>query len=180
MTLDDVRFLYGYTKWANELAFDATLALSPEQMMRQVGGSFPSLRDTWAHMASADWVWLCRWTGDSPKTWPAWASGPIAEVREEWRRIHARRDDFLATLRDTDLSMEIGFTRLNGDPDRARLDFLLQHVVNHATYHRGQVATQIRMVGGVPPATDLLRYRPTTFSSKTTDPPFRFDKEKTN
>jgi len=63
-------------------------------------------------------------------------------------------------LESADLDREISFTRINGDADRAKLGFLLLHVANHATYHRGQVASQIRMVGGVPPSTDLLRFRP--------------------
>lgn len=158
----DIRFLFGYTTWANERLFDASVVLSPEQQIRQVGGSFPSIREGWAHMASADWVWLCRWTGENPRAWPSWASGSIEEIREEWRRIHRQRDEFLDSVRDEDLTLEIEFTRLNGDVDRARLGFLLQHVVNHGTYHRGQIASQIRMVGAVPPSTDLLRYRPST------------------
>jgi uncharacterized damage-inducible protein DinB len=160
MTLVDHRFLFGYTKWANEQLFDAVLALEPECHFRPVGGSFACIRDTWGHLAAADWVWLCRWTGESPKGWPTWAAGSVEDIREEWRRIHAQRDEFLAALREEDLTLEVEFTRLNGETDRARLGFLLQHVVNHGTYHRGQIAAQIRLVGGVPPSTDLLRYRP--------------------
>lgn len=160
MTVADLQFLYDYTEWANERAFDATAALTPEQQTRDVGGSFASIRETWAHLVSADWVWLCRWTGENPKAWPSWANGSVGEIREEWRRIHSQRQAFIAGLRDEDLTVEIEFTRLNGDTDRAGLGFLLQHVVNHATYHRGQIASQIRLVGGVPPSTDLLRYRP--------------------
>ena len=35
---------------------------------------------------------------------------------------------------------------------------MLRHVVNHATYHRGQVADRIRMVGGEPLGTDLIAW----------------------
>ncbi|MBV6488914.1 MAG: DinB family protein [Vicinamibacterales bacterium] len=160
MTLDDIRFLYAYTAWANERLFEASVALTPDAQIREVGGSFASVRDTWAHLASADWVWLCRWTGENPRQWPTWANGSVADIREEWRRIHAQRNEFIATLREDDLTLEIEFTRLNGEGDRARLAFLLQHVVNHATYHRGQVASQLRLLGAVPPSTDLLRFRP--------------------
>lgn len=162
MTLPDIRFLFDYTKWANELMFDCVAGLTPEQTFRPVGGSFACIRDTWGHLAAADWVWLCRWTGESPRAWPRWAAGSVEEIREEWRRIHTQRDEFLDGLGDEDLAREVVFTRINGDVDRARLAFLLQHVVNHATYHRGQLASQIRLVGGVPPGTDLLRYRPET------------------
>jgi len=162
MTVADLKFLFDYTEWANELIFEAAAALTPEEATRQVGGSFPSVRETLAHSAAADWVWLCRWTGDNPRGWPTWASGPVDEIREEWRRIHANRNEFLASLTDADLDREVTFTRLNGDTSTARLGFLMQHVINHATYHRGQVASQLRMVGAVPPSTDLLRFRPAT------------------
>jgi uncharacterized damage-inducible protein DinB len=161
MTVADIKFLFNYTEVANEQIFDAAAGLAPEQTTRQVGGSFPSIRETLAHVAAADWIWLCRWTGESPKVWPTWATtGSVSEIHEEWRRIHAGRNEFINTLTDADLEREISFTRINGEADRARLGFLLQHVVNHNTYHRGQVANQLRMVGAVPPSTDLLRYRP--------------------
>ena len=35
---------------------------------------------------------------------------------------------------------------------------LMRHVVNHSTYHRGQVATQLRHLGRTPPTTDLIAY----------------------
>lgn len=160
MTVADIRFLYEYTAWANERMFDVIVALSPGQQTQQVGGSFGSIRETVAHTVAADWVWLSRWIGESPRGWPTWSQASVAEIREEWRRLHTQRLEFINGLRDEDLTVEIEFARLNGEVDRARLGFLMQHVVNHATYHRGQLATQIRQVGGVPPSTDLLRYRP--------------------
>jgi uncharacterized damage-inducible protein DinB len=162
MTVADIKFLFNYTESANEQMFDAAALLEAEQTTRAVGGSFPSIRDTLSHIAAADWLWLCRWTGESPKGWPSWANGPVTEIHEEWRRIHAERNIFINGLTDADLDREIAFTRINGDADRATLGFLLQHVANHATYHRGQVASQFRMVGAVAPSTDLLRYRPWT------------------
>jgi uncharacterized damage-inducible protein DinB len=36
---------------------------------------------------------------------------------------------------------------------------LIRHVVNHSTYHRGQLATQLRQLGQIPPATDFIVYR---------------------
>ena len=160
MTVGDLLFLYDYTAWANERIFEAATALTGEEMLRPVGGSFPSVRDTLAHIAAADWIWLCRWTGESPTGWPSWANGSVGAIREEWRRINGGRRDFINGLADADLDREVVFTRINGEHDRAPLGFLLQHVANHATYHRGQVASQLRLLGVTPPSTDLLRYRP--------------------
>ena len=37
------------------------------------------------------------------------------------------------------------------------------HLVNHATLHRGQVTTMIRLVGATPPNTDVLTYAMATY-----------------
>ena len=34
----------------------------------------------------------------------------------------------------------------------------MRHVVNHSTYHRGQLATQLRQLGHTPPNTDFIRF----------------------
>ena len=33
---------------------------------------------------------------------------------------------------------------------------MLRHLVNHSTYHRGQVAAKLKRLGVEPPATDLV------------------------
>jgi uncharacterized damage-inducible protein DinB len=50
-------------------------------------------------------------------------------------------------------------------PDQRRLTGasplwqMLQHVVNHATYHRGQVTTLLRQLGATPPKSqDLIAF----------------------
>jgi uncharacterized damage-inducible protein DinB len=35
---------------------------------------------------------------------------------------------------------------------------ILQHVVNHSTYHRGQIATMLRQLGTKAIPTDLIAY----------------------
>jgi uncharacterized damage-inducible protein DinB len=34
----------------------------------------------------------------------------------------------------------------------------MQHLMNHRTYHRGQVTTMLRQLGAVPVGTDLSRF----------------------
>jgi uncharacterized damage-inducible protein DinB len=48
---------------------------------------------------------------------------------------------------------------LAGNTYRNTLADLIRHVVNHSTYHRGQLATQLRQLGQIPPATDFIVYR---------------------
>jgi uncharacterized damage-inducible protein DinB len=44
---------------------------------------------------------------------------------------------------------------LGGVAASGQLGVLIQHAVNHSTFHRGQLATLMRQVGGVPPGSDL-------------------------
>jgi uncharacterized damage-inducible protein DinB len=46
------------------------------------------------------------------------------------------------------------------------LVYQMQHVVNHATMHRGQIVGMIRQLGLDPPSTDLLFYLRRSISPK--------------
>lgn len=157
--LTDIHDLYAYDAWARRRVLEAASALGPEQLTRQVGGSFPSVLETLAHILKADWIWLSRWKGASPTGWPAeWPLEDLASVASHWRRVAAERKAWLATLTEADLDRDIDYRNTQGEPFRSRLGEMLRHVVNHASYHRGQVTNQIRAAGGQPVATDLIRW----------------------
>jgi uncharacterized damage-inducible protein DinB len=52
----------------------------------------------------------------------------------------------------------ISYHALDGHPYAHPLEKLMRHVVNHSTYHRGQLATQLRQLGHTPPNTDFIRF----------------------
>jgi uncharacterized damage-inducible protein DinB len=69
-----------------------------------------------------------------------------------------RRRQYLGGLTDADLPRQLSFKRLTGESYSLPLVEQMQHVVNHATLHRGQVVGMIRQLGIVRPTTDLLFY----------------------
>jgi uncharacterized damage-inducible protein DinB len=157
----EVRFLYDYTEWANNLVLDAAATLSEEELLRNVGISHRSIQGTLVHMMGAEWIWLERWKGTSPKIFWTEADFPsLAAIRERWNEVNADRKDFLAGLSDFSLVRELKYVNTRGEELAYPLIRLLQHVVNHATLHRGQVVGLIREFGHVPPATDMLFYLP--------------------
>jgi uncharacterized damage-inducible protein DinB len=159
MTADEARELFAYCAWANGRAFDAVEALTPEQLTTPVASSFPSVRGTLGHIVAAEWVWLRRWLGESPSAMPAWVSETsLPELRGRLAAVEAERDRYLATVSEADLAQVIEYRTLGGQTHSDPLMGLVRHVVNHSTYHRGQVATQMRQVGVVPPTTDLIAY----------------------
>jgi uncharacterized damage-inducible protein DinB len=66
---------------------------------------------------------------------------------------------YIEGLDDHDLDHAISYKLLSGQPGAAVLWHMIQHVVNHASYHRGQVTTMLRQLGAAPPkSTDLIIY----------------------
>jgi uncharacterized damage-inducible protein DinB len=160
MTLAEITLHFAYNKWANDRTLEAVGTLSPEQVTRNLGSSFPSIRDTAAHIASAEWIWLRRWKGESPTSHPDWAKhAPMDVVVGKFAEVEAERSVWLATLTDADVERVLAFRLLNGNDDKQLLSAQLLHLVNHSTYHRGQIAGMIRQVGGTPVSTDLIAFR---------------------
>ena len=159
MNIDVVRDLYAYTEWANERVLDAVAGLPHEAFTRDLGSSYPSIRDTLVHVLSAEWVWLRRWLGESPAGFPdASALETVEALRARWSGVVAERREFLDTLNAESLGRIIDYRTTKGDPFRAPLIELLLHVVNHTTHHRGQVVTMLRQVGAAGVNTDLVTY----------------------
>jgi uncharacterized damage-inducible protein DinB len=157
--IDEIRQLFAYNRWANRQMLDVAASFSAEELTRELGGSFASLHATLAHMAGAEWVWLKRWQGTSPEAMPVgWENSTLGELRAVWADIEDGQAAFLELLTDGRLKATIRYRTLTGAEYQGPLWQLLRHVVNHATYHRGQVATLTRQLGGVPPSTDLVRF----------------------
>lgn len=159
MTTDEAGELFGYCSWANALVFDAAETLPPEQLTTAVASSFPSVLATLGHIVSAEWVWLRRWRGESPGAIPGWATeASLPELRGHLAAVEAERGEYLAGLTDADLARVVEYRTIAGQSHAHPLAGLMRHLVNHSTYHRGQVATQLRGFGRVPPTTDLIAY----------------------
>jgi uncharacterized damage-inducible protein DinB len=164
MDLTDIKHLFNYTEWANDLALDAASKLSDEQLRREVGISHKSIFGTLLHMAGADWIWLERWHGRFPtkdNAWVQWTPETCADLftlKDRWTDLIKQRSSYVSTLDESRLASELPFKLLSGDSSSMRLVDQMHHVANHATLHRGQVVGMIRQLGIEPPATDLLFY----------------------
>ncbi len=159
MNLEDIRQLFDYTEYANHLVLDAAEKLTEEQLHQDVKISMGSIFGTLVHMAAAEWIWLERWQGNSPAgLWKADAFADLPTLRAEWQKIEANRKAFLDGLTMDALHADLDYKNTKGEMASLPLVALMQHVVNHATLHRGQVVGMIRQLGIAPPAVDLLFY----------------------
>lgn len=159
MNLIAITSLFDYTEWANHLALDAVEQLMPEQLHYDFKISHGSLHGTLAHMAGAEWIWLERWRGTSHTTiWNTKDFDDLTALRARWREVETERRALLEALTEEQLHAPLSYRNLAGQPYTLPLVGQMQHVVNHATLHRGQVVGMIRQLGLQPPAVDLLYY----------------------
>jgi len=160
MSPQEMRVLFEYNAWANQRALDAASALTPEQFARQLGSSFSSVRDTLAHICSGEWVWLERFQGRSPSAFPdaQQFAATVASLRDHWRAQETALLAFVNTLTQERLDGILEYKTFKFGVYRNPLWQSMQHVVNHGTYHRGQITTMLRQLGAQPILTDLMHF----------------------
>ena len=164
MALELIRGLYDYHRWANRRLFDVAAGLGDAAVTRDMGThwSFPTIKGMFAHVYGADALWLSRWNGVSrgrlqgDADFPTWGG-----LRATWDLLESEQRAFVDGLAEADLARPVTYTNTEGAEFRVALGPLLQHVVNHATHHRSEVATMITLISGSPPDTGMARYRST-------------------
>jgi uncharacterized damage-inducible protein DinB len=159
MQPETIRELYLYNHWANQRSLASVEPLPAEEFTRAMGNSFSSIRDTLAHILGAEWIWLERWLGRSPRELLPAADFPtLQSLRVRWQAVEQDRNRFLQTLTPDRLPQSISYINLAGKPYEYPLWQQMLHVTNHSTYHRGQIVTLLRQLGRTPSNTDFLRY----------------------
>jgi uncharacterized damage-inducible protein DinB len=160
MTYDDLRLLIDYNYWARDRVLEAVAAITPEQFIRPMGNSFNSVRDTLAHICSAERIWIARLKCEKPQGHqPADRLPDVDAVRKEWAYLEVEMREQLVRLGPGAVERAIEYQDLRGTDQSDVLWQILQHVVNHGTYHRGQITTMLRQLDAAPPKSmDLIAF----------------------
>jgi uncharacterized damage-inducible protein DinB len=160
MNVQELNVLIDYHYWARDRLLDAVEPLTPEQFTRDIESSFRSVRDTLAHTYAAEWAWHSRWLGTSPTALlPADMFPDLATLRRTWSEHEAKMRAFFSSRDEAGINQKIEYRLLSGHTGASVLWQMAQHVVNHATYHRGQVVTMLRQLGATPPKPmDLIAF----------------------
>jgi uncharacterized damage-inducible protein DinB len=156
--LDAICTLYAYNAWANDRVLEAAARLPAEQFVAAVNGG-DSVRDTLVHTAAAQWVYLRRWQGTSPRSlWQAADYLDVATLRARWAEIEGETQEYLAALTEDDLERVVAYVNFQGERWAYPLWQMLLHQVNHATQHRSEAAMMLTGFGQSPGWLDFLVY----------------------
>jgi uncharacterized damage-inducible protein DinB len=113
-----------------------------------------------AHILGSEQLWLSRFLGIPLGRVPSIDDFPTIEsLAASYEDFSPQLEFFLASLVEDQLDQDFTWTNLAGETHTAAFRQVLLHFVNHATYHRGQIISQLRQLGYLPPHTDLVYFR---------------------
>jgi uncharacterized damage-inducible protein DinB len=148
MNISYFKDLMAYNIWANSKTISWLNTLTEEQWTRPQESSFPTIRDTALHVLGAEYIWLQRLCDVNETVWiPAVFTGINAEIIDAWQKASLDLERFLETFKLENLWDTVTFKRINGEVKELKNFEIFSHVVNHSTYHRGQLVTMLRQVG---------------------------------
>jgi uncharacterized damage-inducible protein DinB len=154
-----VQKLFQYNNWAMDTIFSSLENFSEEEYLRDLGDGCGSVRDKVAHILAADKIWLERIQNHpSPEFLkPSYCSS--IQITKDLRKQNMEGwATFLDNLNSENILQKISYKSMNAEKFETPLIEVLIHVANHATYHRGQVASLIRRIKGKPPVTDFIQF----------------------
>jgi uncharacterized damage-inducible protein DinB len=153
---DDFVSLFAYKRWAARRVLGACRLLAPGRYAAEPAPGWSSVRASVVHIASATQNWIRRLAGEA-------VSGPLTEadlpaLEDAERRLdsaYQMLDGLWPALTAEQVAAPRAF-ELRGRSLALPPWVVLRHVVNHATYHRGQVASKLKRLGVEQPATDFV------------------------
>jgi uncharacterized damage-inducible protein DinB len=146
-----------YNLWANTIFADLLKGLEPALLDKEVISSFPSLRKTVHHIWDAELIWISRLKNQTI-SWPPTAQFKSPGIHE-FVNASASFDEFVR-LEDEEFLMETTvYKNIKGQEFSNPNAGIIMHVMNHSTFHRGQLVTMLRNLGHTQiPSTDLIAF----------------------
>lgn len=158
ITAGDARELLLYMLWADRQMLKSVRAVRPEDLTRDAGVSFRSILGTMSHILGVQRIWLARFLGHPPEQVGAGESPDLLSWITAWEENASGVEAFLAGLTDEQLAAPLTWTSAKGVTYTHPLWQTVLQVVNHATYHRGQIVSLLRQMGYPAESTDLIRF----------------------
>jgi uncharacterized damage-inducible protein DinB len=153
---DDLVALFAFNKWANAKMLDTCRQLTQQQYTAEPVPGWSSVRFTVWHIAIVTDGWLKGLANDPDDRFPTEAELPTVEdAARLLERAYRRFDDLRPSLTPEWLNTLLTYRR-RGRAATLPPWVVLRHIVNHTTYHRGQVASKLKRFGIQQPETDLV------------------------
>src|SRR6201993_3618649 len=153
---DDIVALFAYERWANRTVLDACRKLTAEQYVAEPFPGWSSVRSTISRIALAAEFNLRTLASDPEDRMPTEAELlTVDDVAQLLERAYRRFEELRPTLTPERLNPVLTLRAIGRSFALPRWA-ILRHIVNHSSYHRGQVASKLRRFGIEQPITDFF------------------------
>ena len=154
--IDGLRELYVHMDWADGKVWQAIASLSVPDT---------TLHDRLYHSHFTQRGFLQVWTGQPVPRYDPKSMATLGEIRDWARPLYREAAAFLDSLKESDLSrptappwVRLYAKTLGRQPAITTLGETMFQVTSHTTYHRGQINTRVRELGGEPPLVDYIAW----------------------
>jgi uncharacterized damage-inducible protein DinB len=162
---------FRYNRWASAQVLEEVLPLPAEQLVRDFKGSFAGIYPTLAHLYQTDTIWLERLqgipAGDLSRYEPP---GCTFELKDAWQAVQEKMLSWAEGLPEDGWEGLMQYRSMAGAPFETPLWQMALHIVNHGSYHRGQITSMLRQLGVKPANLDLIGYYRATQNSVLASP----------
>ena len=153
---DDVVAVFAYDRWANTKVLDACRKLTAEQYVAEPVPGWSSVRSTLSHIALATVFNLGSLVSDPDDPVPTEADlATVDDAARLLERAYRRFEELHPTLTPERLNTVLTLRRRRRTATLPQWA-LLRHIVNHSSYHRGQIASKLKRFGIEQPNTDFF------------------------
>jgi uncharacterized damage-inducible protein DinB len=139
--------MFAYHNWANRRALDSIAGLD---------GNDAQPRRYFAHILGAQKLWLLRIQGSNLTGAEVWPDLSFEECLALGAEMELKWKEYLETMDGEELNRSVAYTNSKGDGFVNTVEEIITHMFNHGTYHRGQIASKVREMGGTPASTDFI------------------------
>ncbi len=141
--------MFAYNAWANKLFVNClaqpTIANAKSFLLM-------------SHILTAEEVWYCRLSGLAAPIEKLWKELSIADMQQKLAARNQAWEAYLASCGSDSLSVSIHYRNSKGQEFSTEVRDILNHVINHSTYHRAQIASLLRLESVEPPVSDYIFY----------------------
>ena len=139
--------LYQYNTWATKRVLDylEKKNINDEKILSIMG-----------HIVAAQFLWLHRIKGLPPaqvKLWGEYKLPQLISMADEAGKLWL---EFVESTENFNRDLE--YINYVGEPYITNVEMIMIHLVNHSSYHRGQIALLLRQKGFEPINTDFITY----------------------
>ncbi|WP_439021959.1 DinB family protein [Bacillus thuringiensis] len=162
--MNHAKNMYAYHLWANKVLLERIKELPSNVLYKESNSSYPNIAQTFSHIYVVDVMWLQVLKGIGMQEALEASMAllkktnlySVDEFIKSFEELASQYEEWMNSQKDLEQKINLN-NPWSGARETAYSEILF-HVVNHGTYHRGNITTMLRQQGHASTMNDLALY----------------------